>query len=43
MIAVRIAPFTEIPVPAAVAAIPGHWPGPAANDFLDLAQTVVAW
>jgi hypothetical protein len=42
MTVVRIQPFKETPAPAAVTAIPGHWPGPDTNDFPDLTQTVVA-
>jgi hypothetical protein len=41
MITVRTAPFTGIPATAAVAAIPGDWPGPACTDFQNLTQIVV--
>jgi hypothetical protein len=42
MITARTTPLKEIPAPAAAAAIPGDWPGPAYNDFQNLTQIVVA-
>jgi len=42
MITACIASFKGIPAPAAVAAVPGDWPGPAMNDLPYLAQIAVA-
>ena len=42
MIAARSAPLKNASSSAAVVATPGDWPGPALNDFLYLAQMVVA-
>lgn len=37
MITARIATLKAIPAPAAAAALPGDWPGPAMNDLPYLA------
>jgi hypothetical protein len=42
MITARIASLNQNPAIAAVAAIPGDWPGPALSDLQDLTQVVVA-
>jgi hypothetical protein len=42
MITARIASLKGTPAPAAVAAVPGDWPGPAMNDLPYLAQIVDA-
>lgn len=42
MIIARTAARKETPAPAAVAAVPGDWPGPAMNDLPYLPQIVVA-
>ena len=43
MITSRIAPLREAQALAAVAAIPGDWPGPTLNDLPNLAEFAVAW
>jgi hypothetical protein len=43
MITARITPLKETPIPAAVTAIPGDWPGPTLNDLPNLAEFAVAW
>ena len=42
MITARIASLKESPALAAVAAVPGDWPGPAMNDLPYLAKVMVA-
>jgi hypothetical protein len=42
MNAARTASLKNAPASAAVMTLPGDWPGPALNDFLYLAQMVVA-
>jgi hypothetical protein len=42
MITAAVAPLKAIPAPAAVAAVPGDWPGPAMNDLPYLAKIVAA-
>ena len=41
MITARTTPLKATPAPAAVAATPGDWPGPALDDFPYLAQIAV--
>jgi hypothetical protein len=42
MITAAVTPFKANPAPAAVAAVPGDWPGPAMNGLPYPAQVVAA-